>query len=123
MKIRIIVASILAIGGVATATVAAPTAGAMPACQTTCYTSGTWFWNKQSAQYQLLISGIDVGGHHYEVSNAVCYGVGHEMWGSKGPEFQQFHCAVKPFDMTGTNYNNFGLTFYVRGHYAWTWRA
>lgn len=80
-----------------------------------------WFWNKAAARYQLFIDGLDAGGSHYTVTTAVCYGIGRETWGSKGPQFQRFHCAVRLTDEGGTTYQPYGITFYVRGHYAWTW--
>lgn len=104
--------------------VAVPSADALPPCSAgRCHSAGTWFWNKQSAQYQLLIGGLDITGKHYEASSAICYGLGRVLWGSKGPEFQRFHCAVKLTDGAGNTYPPYGLTFYVQGHYAWTWSS
>jgi hypothetical protein len=100
--------------------VATTGANALPPCSANCSSAGTWFWNKQLAQYSLDVSGIDIRGRHYEVSNADCYGTGANQWGSKGPEFQRY-CSVKPTSEDGTPYNTYGLTLYVRGRYAWTW--
>src|SRR5262245_21487007 len=99
-------------------------AAALPPCSYNCQPAGTWYWNGSSAQYALDITGIEVDGNHYEVSFAVCYGLGPHIWGSKGPEFQRFHCRAQ---LTGSipAYLNpsYPLTVYVRGKYAWTWGA
>jgi len=108
-------------GVAALAATVVSTASAMPPCTYNCAPAGTWFWNKHSAQYQLLMSGLDISGRHYEVSTAVCYGMGPNIWGSKGPMFKKFHCAARLFDNDGNTYPPYGLTFYVRGQYAWTW--
>lgn len=100
----------------------ASVARSLPPCSPThCHSSGAWFWNKSAAEYQLLTLGIDVGGRHYQVRNASCYGIGKHMWSEKGPEFQKFHCGVNLFDADGNVYPPYGLTLYVQGHYAWTW--
>lgn len=113
---------IAAVAVIAAATVIAPTAMSLPPCNAlSCHPSGTWFWNKQSAEYQLILVGIEVQGHHFEITSATCYGLGNHMWGAKGPEYQRFHCSADLSDNTGNSYSPYGLTFYVQGHYAWTW--
>ena len=82
-----------------------------------------WYWNHQAAEYSLLTQGISYRGNRLEVAKATCYGLGKFIWGSKGKEFQRFHCSITPSAVNGNavtfQARPFGFTFVVDGRYAW----
>src|SRR4051794_20478217 len=77
------------------------------------HAASRWYWNKQAAQYALLVQGLEFSDDTMDVDDATCFGTGTSIWGSKGKMFSTFYCAISgTYEISGES-DSYNITFYV----------